>query len=235
MPRAIPRPAHIETVNDIDVEIVNFFLVLRDHPEELKRSIELTPFARDEYKNAFEETEDPVERARRYCVKCWQGFGNSQLYMNGFKSGQQSHSPNPAKAWAGLPEIIPQIAKRLKGVQIENLPANELIKRYNTQDVFVYADPPYLPGIRKGYLYKHEMTEKGHVGLLERLLQHPGPVMISGYDNDLYNSYLQGWRKAEKETRAEAGHKRTEVLWMNYQTPQVTLLNYVKEDGEIKW
>ena len=227
--------SHIETVNDIDVEIVNFFLVLRDHPEELKRSIELTPFARDEYKNAFEETEDPVERARRYCVKCWQGFGNSQLYMNGFKSGQQSHSPNPAKAWAGLPEIIPQIAKRLKGVQIENLPANELIKRYNTQDVFVYADPPYLPGIRKGYLYKHEMTEKGHVGLLERLLQHPGPVMISGYDNDLYNSYLQGWRKAEKETRAEAGHKRTEVLWMNYQTPQVTLLNYVKEDGEIKW
>lgn len=62
--------SHIETVNDIDGEIVNFFLVLRDHPEELKRSIELTPFARDEYKNAFEETEDPVNCYNENWCEC---------------------------------------------------------------------------------------------------------------------------------------------------------------------
>lgn len=85
--------SHIETVNDIDKDIVNFFSVLRDCPEELKRMIDLTPYSREEYKDAFKKTDDPLERARRYCVKCWQGFGNSQLYMNGFKSGQQSSSP----------------------------------------------------------------------------------------------------------------------------------------------
>lgn len=159
----------------------------------------------------------------------------SNLYMNGFKSGQQGHSPNLAKAWAGLPVVMEQAAKRLQGVQIENLPAKELILRYNTKDVFIYADPPYVPGIRKGYLYKYEMDEKGHIDLLELLLQHPGPVMVSGYDNELYNDLLQGWYKVNKNTRAESGIKRTEVLWMNYQTPQVTLLNYVKEEGEIKW
>lgn len=98
--------SHIETINDIDGDIVNFFRVLRDCPEELKKKVALTPFARDEYRSAFEQTNDPVERARRYCVRCWQGFGNSQLYNNGFKSGQQTNSPNPAKAWAELPDTI---------------------------------------------------------------------------------------------------------------------------------
>ena len=41
--------------------------------------------------------------------------------------------------------------------------------------------------------------------------------MISGYENDLYNEYLSGWRKVYKETVAEAGRKRKEVLWMNYE------------------
>lgn len=208
--------SHIETVNDIDGDIVNFFRVLRDYPDELKLAIELTPFARDEYKNAFQETEKPLEKARRFCVRCWQGFGNSQLYQNGFKSGQQTRSPNPARTWAELPEVMMQAAERLKGVQIENLPAEELIKRYNTKDVFFYVDPPYVPGVRKGYLYKYEMDREAHESFLRTVAGHPGRFMISGYENDLYNDYLSGWRKAYKNTVAEAGNKRTEVLWMNY-------------------
>ena len=68
------------------------------------------------------------------------------------KSGQQTKSPNPAKAWAEYPDTIIQAANRLKGVQIENLSALEIIKRYNTSDVFIYADPPYLHSTRKNYL-----------------------------------------------------------------------------------
>lgn len=212
-----PR-SHIETVNDSDGDIVNFFRVLRDYPEELERAIELTPFAREEYRNAFEKTGNAVEKARKYCVRCWQGFGNSQLYRNGFKSGQQGHSPNPAKAWMGLPEVMQQAAERLKGVQIENLPAEELLRRYDTEDVFVYCDPPYLKGIRKGYLYKHELSIEGQESFLESVLKHPGKIMISGYDNAMYNEYLRGWVKAYKATTAETGNKRTEVIWMNYET-----------------
>lgn len=207
---------HIETLNDIDGYIVNLFRVLRDYPEELKKAIDLTPFARDEYINAFEEIDEPVERARRYCVKCWQGFGNSQLYKNGFKSGQQKISPNPAGKWKELPALMKEVAERLKGVQIENLPAIEILSRYDTKDVFIYADPPYLPGTRKSHLYKHEMSYADHEQLLERLIEHPGSVMISGYDNDLYNNMLSGWRKEYKSTNAECGIKRTEVIWMNY-------------------
>ncbi|MCI7130369.1 MAG: DNA adenine methylase [Lachnospiraceae bacterium] len=220
---------HIETLNDVDGDIVNFFSVLRDYPEELCRLIDFTPFARDEYNNAFDWTDDPIERARRYCVKCWQGFGNSQLYKNGFKSGQQRKSPNPAGKWLELPEIMKEAADRLKGVQIENLPAIELLKRYDTADVFIYADPPYLTSTRKNYLYKHEMTFEDHIELLDVLKTHPGAVMISGYDNDLYNKCLSGWRKAYKDTNAECGIKRTEVLWMNYDDVQLSLFDNYKE------
>jgi hypothetical protein len=216
-----PR-CHIETVNDLHGEVVNFFRVLRDNPDELKRLIELTPYSREEYDLAYQESDVDVERARRFCVRCWQGFGCANLYHNGFKSGQQTNSPNPAKAWAEYPDVVTQASKRLKGVQIENLPAIELIKRYNTSDVFIYADPPYLHSTRKRYLYKYEMTDADHLEMLKALADHLGPVMISGYENDLYNSILEGWRKIKKDTLAEAGVKREEVLWLNYADAQLS-------------
>lgn len=63
--------SHIETVNDIDGEIVNFFRILRDRSGELERAIEFTPYSRSEYKAAYEKSEDELERARRFTVKCW--------------------------------------------------------------------------------------------------------------------------------------------------------------------
>ena len=216
---------HIETVNDVDDEIVNFFMVLRDYPELLKRIIIMTPYSRSEYEQAFRKTDNEIERARRFCVRCWMGFGCGNLYRNGFKSGQQKKSPNPARAWTLLPEVMTQAAERLKGVQIENLPALELLKRYDTPDVFIYADPPYLHGTRKNYLYKHEMEDAGHVELLEALLNHHGKVMLSCYDNDLYNNMLAGWRKESIKTQAEGGLKRTETLWMNYRDSQMSIFD----------
>lgn len=209
--------SHIETVNDLDGEIVNFFRILRDRGEELEHIIELTPFSRQEYKAAYEVSEDELERARRFAVRCWMGFGCGNLYQNGFKSGKQAKSPNPARAWGELFETMRLATKRLQGVQIENLPAVELIERYNTEDVFIYADPPYLHGTRKNYLYKHEMTDANHKELLDVLVRHKGKVLLSGYDNDMYNNTLQGWNKVQKATIAEGGRARIETLWMNYE------------------
>lgn len=212
------KRSHIETVNDIDEDVVNFFHILRTKTDDLAELIALTPFARNEYQKAFVlETDDTnMERARKFCVRCWQGIGSSNVYRNGFKSGQQSVSPNPAMSWCGLPDRLKIAAERLKGVQIECLPAVELIKRYNTPDVFIYADPPYMISTRKDHQYKFEMSDQDHIELLETLRKHPGKVLLSGYDNDLYNEMLKGWHKEQKETIAESAQRRTETLWMNY-------------------
>lgn len=67
------------------------------------------------------------------------------------------------------------------------------------------------------------MKDKDHIELLKLLIEHPGKVLISGYDNDLYNSVLAGWKKAKKKTQAEAGIQRIETLWMNYSIGQMSL------------
>lgn len=210
------KPCHIETVNDLHDEVVNYFRILRDNAEELNKLIELTPYSRTEYKKAYEKADDDTERARRFCVRCWMGFSNSNLYRNGFKSGQQTNSPNPARAWSELPTVMKIASERLKCVQIECLPALELISRYDTEDVFMYIDPPYLHGTRKNYLYMHEMEDDEHEDLLKVLVNHPGKILISGYENEMYDEYLHGWHKVQKQTRAEGGLLRTETLWMNF-------------------
>lgn len=212
-------PARIETLNDLDGNVVNYFRVLREQPYELIRLIELTPYGRDEYYAACEvdEYDSDLERARKFAVRCWQGFGCSNRYKNGFRSSQQSSSPHTTKEWRSLPGRLVAASERLQNAQIENLPAIEIIHRYDTEDVFLYIDPPYLHGTRKNYLYRYEMEDGEHVELLEVLAKHPGKVLLSGYDNDLYNDMLHGWRKVQKKTQAEAGIPRVETLWMNYE------------------
>lgn len=210
------KPARIETINDLSGEVYNYFKVLREHPDELIRLITLTPYCRDEYNKAFEYTTDHIEKARRFAVRCSQGFGCSNNYKNGFRSSISEMSPITTNYWSEFPEVLQQASLRLKDAQIENQDALTLLKRYNKKEVFVYADPPYLLETRKGYLYEHEMTDQQHTELLDSLLKHKGTVMISGYDNGLYNSMLKGWNKAQKNTTAESGIRRTETIWMNY-------------------
>ena len=216
-------PARIETLNDLDGNVVNYFRVIREKADELVELLEMTPYARDEYYAACEVNpgDSGVEKARKFAVRCWQGFGASNLYRNGFRSSQRSISPHTTKEWRNLPERLIEASERLKNAQIENLPATEIIRRYDTKDVFIYADPPYLHGTRKNYLYKHEMEDQDHIELLKVLAEHPGKVLLSGYDNELYNDMLPGWRKAQKKTQAEAGIPRVETLWMNYEIGQM--------------
>ncbi len=213
------NPSRIETINDLDKNVVNYFRVIREHPEELAYQLSMTPFSRDEYYAACEidRMDSDIERARKFAVRCWQGFGCSNLYRNGFRSSQQSHSPHTTKEWRSIPERILAATERLKNAQIENLPAVEIIKRYDTPDVFMYIDPPYLHGTRKNYLYRHEMKDEEHLQLLEILREHPGKILLSGYDNRMYNEILAGWNKVSKKTQAEAGIQRIETLWMNYE------------------
>lgn len=218
--------AKIETVNDLDGNVVNYFHVIREHPAELARLLSLTPFSRDEYEQAFLDNpnDSDIERARKFAVRCWMGFSCGNRYKNGFRSSQQRNSPRTTKIWRDLPEIIQLAADRLLDAQIENLPAIELIQRYNTPDVLLYVDPPYLGSTRKKYLYPNEMMEeKEHRALLELLVKHPGKIIISGYDCPLYNEILKGWHKEFHNNQVEQGITRMETLWMNYEYGQLQL------------
>ena len=132
--------------------------------------------------------------------------------------------------WATiLPQNIIKVSSRLKHsnnriVQIENQPAVKLIKRYARENVFIYADPPYVLSTRSKRIYAYEMKDTDHIELLQLLLKHPGPVMISGYMNEIYADILSEWETRIRLANCEGGLKREEVIWMNYE-PAVEQIN----------
>lgn len=107
-------------------------------------------------------------------------------------------------------------SRKAKNAQIENKDALELITDLYGKDTFIYIDPPYLQDTRKGYLYNHEMTDEQHAKLLKVVKESDCKIMISAYENEIYNNTLVDWRKEYKTTTAECSRKRTEVIYMNY-------------------
>ena len=214
-----PR-SNIETVNDLDGNVVNLFECMRTDPEKMARSIYLTPYAREVYEKAFsKEPEEPFEKALNFYRRLNMGHG---FRTNGQKVGWKNDVQGRERAyaaadWVKLPERILQVAERLRGVQIENMDAVKLIRRFNHKNVLIYCDPPYVLQTRNGKQYCCEMEDSQHERLLDVLEAHRGPVLLSGYDSPLYSRRLQGWKRAEAVSYSQVGSKKKEVLWMNFE------------------
>jgi len=225
-----PR-AYSELYNDLDGEIVNVFRVVRDQGDKLLEKLILTPYSREEYRTAYEPTDDPVEQARRTILRSYMGFASNgstkghgkNTYPNtGFRGPRKSTGATPSHEWASYPEFLWSIILRLKGVVIENRNALEIIPRYDNEKTVFYADPPYLPSVRDyGSDYRHEMTETDHITLAQELNQTKGSVIVSGYHNNLYKELYKGWDVVEKKTYADRALPRTEVLWMKGIAPDL--------------
>lgn len=229
--------SHIETINDLDNDVVNLFKTIREHPEELARAIYYTPYAEIEYEQAYtgQEETDPVESARKFLVRCLQSHGFSSYRKVGWKIDVQGRERSyNVKHWNDVPDIVHQVAERLKQVQITNTDAVDLIKRFDHENVFMYLDPPYVMSARtsKRPQYQHEMTEEDHVRLLETILKSKAKIMISGYQTDLYDDMLKGWNRYEFDATARMGLPRKEIIWTNYGEKQITLLDLLQEEAE---
>ncbi|MBQ3503157.1 MAG: DNA adenine methylase [Oscillospiraceae bacterium] len=214
-------PSAIETVNDIDGDIVNFFRVLRECPQELAADIAMTPYARDVFNDAHENRGGTdYERAYKFAIRSRMGHGFKTYEKTGFKidicGRERSYCVG---CWNRLPADLMEAAVRLKGVQIENQNALDLVRKFNHDSVLIYADPPYLLETRGGKQYRHEMTEQNHVELLDVLKQHRGTVILSGYPSELYDRELKGWGKIARKSYNQNADRRTEVLWCNFELP----------------
>ena len=214
-------PSAIETINDVDGDIVNFFTVLRDNPDELIRQIMFTPYSREVFEDAHENRGiTDMDRAFRFAIRSKMGHGFKTYQKTGFKIDVYARENSYAvKCWNRMPRDLQEAAERLKGVQIENRHALDLIRKFNHDNVLIYADPPYLLETRGGKQYRHEMTEQDHLDLLDALKQHKGPVILSGYPSEMYDRELCGWSVIHRKSYNQNADRRTEVLWCNFETP----------------
>ncbi|MEX3614696.1 MAG: DNA adenine methylase [Burkholderia gladioli] len=223
-----PR-SRVEVYNDLDGEIVNLFRVLRDtaNRAQLIEQLRLTSDSRAEFERAWQACEEPIERARRMCIRAEMGFGSAggtrPLHNPvGFAVDIRSHSTGQGQ-WQGYPDRLAVLGERLADVLVENWRASSVIARYDGPDTLFYVDPPYVPNTRSsasttGRDYRHEMTDFDHAELLAARRNLRGMAVVSGYASALYDQALTDWKRVTRKVSAQ-GQKgtvqRDEVLWIS--------------------
>lgn len=219
---AKPR-SRMETVNDLDQDLMVFWRVLRDRPLELARVCALTPHSRAEHAAAYNRPDDidDIERARRVWVQLTQGRAGTML-STGWRhyvdpAGSSTSMPGYLRGYVGRIEAA---AARLAMVSLEARPALDLIERYGqSPNVLLYVDPPYLGSTRSSGGYRVEMRgEDEHRALANALNQCSAAVVLSGYASPLYLDLYAGWHVTSRPTNTGQGgtwSERTEVLWCN--------------------
>lgn len=222
-----------EIYNDLDGEIVNVFRVARDRGDELRRALELTPFARSEFVDSYIPADDPLEQARRTILRSFQGFGSAAVCgeTSGFRANSNRSGTTPAHDWRNYADVFGTLVERLRGVVIENRDAIEVMRAHDAPDTLHYVDPPYVHATRSERVrstvtrksYKHEMTDDQHEALADALCSLRGAVVLSGYRSELYDSLYSGWRKVERHALADGAEKRIEVLWLSQNVRQTGL------------
>lgn len=226
------EPSPVETYNDLDGEVVNFFRVCREDGDALTRAIGLTPFSREEFSIAcsLDPGEPALERARRFYVRARQvRTGLAQTATLGrwgnCKNTSRAGMSGIISRFMGGVEMMPEIAMRLLRVQIENRPAIDVIRLYDSPETLFYCDPPYIHETRgdsKAYL--HEMTDNDHRELADVLNSVEGLVAVSNYDCPLMDELFPKSRWHKFSTKPRTNHatkgKRIETLWTNYDPQQ---------------
>ena len=223
------EPSKLETINDIDGGVINFFKVLRDNGEELIDKLRLTPYSRNEFVHAINYNgDDKVEQARCFFVKQRQAFSGIPNPSEGhwkftkYKSGGNNPPINNINCVQRLNVIISRLLK----IQIDNRPATDVIIRNDTPDTLFYCDPPYVGSSRAkaaDQVYKNEMSDDDHRELANVLHNVKGRVAISGHRSDLYEELYGDWQRHDKDCFLAASNKakieskrRVDSVWCNY-------------------
>ena len=226
-------PFPVETYNDLDGEVVNFFRVLREQKDKLIEAIGLTPFSREEFAKAchLDPNLSSFERARRFYVRARQvRTGLAQTATIGrwanCKNTTRNGMSGVISRWLGGIENLEFIAERFLRVQIENRPAIDVIQLYDSKETLFYCDPPYIHETRGDTkAYGYEMKDSEHKQLAEVLNSAKGLVAISNYQCDLMDQLYTApkWKKHFSSLRTihSTKDKRQEVLWVNYDIHQL--------------
>lgn len=249
----LSKPASArEVYNDLNFEVVTLFNVIRDEKmrTELLRLLVMTPYSRTEFEYAkqvpdahlnsgnysgYQNENSPIMIAHALLVRAQMGFSSSGATRGntGFRLDTARGGVSLQALWGELPENILTVCGRLKDVVVENTDAMQVIQQHDRPDTLIYLDPPYLHETRTNKdSYAHEMDCGQHEKLLELMKKCQSMLVVSGYENELYNDMLQGWSKSTRQTAASGqngGTTRQEVLWIspNCEVGQIDLFREV--------
>lgn len=217
--------ANAESINDIDLGVIQVFRALRDEAKHFIGRIKRIKYCEATFNKALAkkdgEFKDYMDHAvNEYILRRMSrgGLKSNFAWSNRSRGGQ----PGDVNAWQTMLEQLPMIAARIENVNIFHKPALEVIRAFNDSNVILYCDPTYLADTRTSpTVYEYEMSTDDHIALAEALNQFKGKVLLSGYPSTLYKRLYADWRCARKKVANHASQQKkkeykTEVCWMNY-------------------
>ncbi|NEP08748.1 MAG: ParB N-terminal domain-containing protein [Symploca sp. SIO2C1] len=212
--------SEIEVYNDIHPEAVNFWQQLKDNSEELIQRIEALTFNETTVEWAKLPSADPLESASKFYVQCRITYtGGGTGWASGYSSKALGKPENDDHSH------LRAITSRIKDIQVYQLDALEIIKRFDSPDTLFYCDPPYIQDTRNSHTpYEYEYSIEQHIQLIETVRSIKGKAIISGYPSSKYASLLKGWHRKETTSRATSGKDTMECLWIK---PEIQVTDYV--------
>jgi len=221
------EPKKYEVFNDYNYHVYNFFYQLRHNTLELISKISLTPYARAHHDKVTKQVkedsscEDDLEWAADWFVCQCQSF-NGRIGAGMRNINHTDGFTNVVGLYKNKVKNLFAVAERMAHTLIESLDFQECIEKYDDEDVLFYLDPPYVGETKSdSSIYKSEMTDEDHVRMVDCLLEVDGNVLLSGYENEIYEPLTDNGYNKEKYTiteRMSGNHsERNECLWFNYE------------------
>ncbi|MCY9747844.1 DNA adenine methylase [Paenibacillus larvae] len=193
------KRAPVEVYNDLNKEVVNFLMVVREQPERFYQAVETLPYSRELYESWRKSSlpDDTFERAVRWFYINRGGIvGAHKGQPGGWRHGK---SHNTVGSYRSAVELINPLAERLRRVNIESKDFREIIEKYDSPDTFFYIDPPY---VGRESRYDGGFSEKDHRDLAELLSHIKGKAFVSYYADPIIDELYADWHVKKFETYA---------------------------------
>ena len=182
-------PSKTEIINDVNMNIVNFYEVLKHDYFGLRKHVEATLHSRETHKRAKTIYQCPWLFADFPAVRAWAFY---VVTNQGFlcKVGAWGYDrANAALRFQNkVDRFNEELSERLKYVQIEQNQAHKVIQSRDHEAAFAYVDPPYIgsdQGHYGGYTEEHYQRD------LDTLAGMKGKFLLSSYPSDLLDEYIK--------------------------------------------
>lgn len=209
------KPSAVEVLNDLDGEIVNFYRVCQWHYKGLVEHLQYSVVSRKLFElltATKPETLTDIQRAARFFYLQKNAFGGRVVRQNYHYSIAKRPNYTPER----IPGILERTNERLKAVQIECLPYEIVIEKYDSPETAFYLDPPYF----QRELYRFNFSEHDFVSLAERLAQVQGKFVLSLNDVPEVRKLFARFRikafEASYSAQMKPGTRYGELLIMNF-------------------
>ena len=198
------EPQKMETINDLNDNLIAFYRVVKDPQgfEKVKALLDGSLYSRSEFMRAGrilkgEESATPEEKAWAVFVQCLQGVGGHIGHGWNRTVGLKRDSPRIFRRKAS--SLIEDVRLRLESAQIDSVDALFSIRHTDSDASLFYIDPPYA-GAFCEYADSPKWRDSDLAALLDALKTLKGRFILSGFPHPLIDAAVaeQGWQYVKK-------------------------------------